>query len=252
MNFAILDDEKHCVESLVIHLNTLYPDSAIVYRGNRPEEALSELGQLNIDILFLDVEMPGLTGFQFLEQLTDRKFDVIFTTAYSRYAIDAFRAKAINYLMKPIDEDELKEAVENWQKSGEKDKNNNKQLDELLDSLRKDNVLHSKISVPVSDGFEFLKVSSIIYCQSKSNYTDIFLENDKKILVSKTLKEIESKLEGFSFLRIHQSYLINPDYLTKFVRRDGGYVILQDNIHVPVGPNKRKLITDFFDEIDTK
>lgn len=245
MNFAILDDERHCVESMAIHLNNLYPDARIVYKGSNTEEALTALSNIDVDILFLDVEMPVMNGFQFLEQFRDRKFDVIFTTAYSQYAIEAFKNRAVNYLLKPIDEDELNEAIEIWRKSRVQDGNEEK-MRELLESFKTDG-FQTKIAVPVSDGYEFIEAATIVYCQSKSNYTTIYFEDSKKMLVSKTLKDIENMLKSFSFIRVHQSYLINPKFLNKYVRRDGGYLILQDNIKIPVSSQKKKNITDLFD-----
>lgn len=250
MNIAILDDEIHCIESLVIHLNNLCPDSRIVFKSNQPEAALSKLGELQIDLLFLDIEMPGLNGFQFLEHFPERNFDVIFTTAYSQYAVEAFKVRAISYLLKPVDEDELKEIIEDWKSSRQNEGSNQSQIKNLIENLKREGLLNSKIAVPVSDGYEFVEVNSIIYCQSDSNYTTLFLKNSNKILVSKTLKDIEHTLSRFSFLRVHQSYLVNPAFLTKYVKKDGGYLITQNNIQIPVSTQKRKLVTDFFEAIE--
>lgn len=249
MNVAIVDDEVHCIESLVIHLNSLYPETNIVYKTNKVQEALQKLNELELDLLFLDVEMPGLNGFQLLEHLGDRKFDVIFTTAYSQYATQAFKARAFDYLMKPIDEDELKETIQDWQKKRHNSQSQKQNLNELLDYLKKEGILKTKIALPISDGFEFIEVDDIMYCNSSSNYTSLYLTSNKKIVVSKTLKEIEKTLEKFFFLRVHQSFLINPNFLKKYVHKDGGYLIMKNDKEIPVSSQKRKLITEFFDAV---
>ncbi len=249
MNIAIVDDEIHCIESLVIHLHTLFPEMNVTYKTHKVQEALKRLPETPIDLLFLDIEMPGLNGFQLLDQLPKRNFDVIFTTAYSQYAIQAFKAKAINYLLKPIDEQELKEAIAEWKELVSKKTHPAHQLDQLLEHLKKEGILKSKISVPVSDGYEFIEVKDIMYCQSQSNYTTFFLSEGSKVVISKTLKEVENTLESFFFIRVHQSYLINPNYLKKYNRNDGGYLIMQDNVKIPISHQKRKLVTGLFEAV---
>lgn len=249
MNVVIVDDEVHCIESLIIHLNALYPHMNIVYKTNKVQEALIKLPELEFDLLFLDVEMPGLNGFQLLDQLTERKFDVIFTTAYSQYATQAFKARAFDYLMKPIDEDELKETLQDWQNKQKNKEAQGEHLNELLDYLKREGILKTKIALPISDGYEFIEVDDIMYCNSSSNYTSLFLADDKKIVVSKTLKEIEKTLEKFFFLRVHQSFLINPNYLKKYFHKDGGYLIMKNDKEIPVSAQKRKLITEFFEAV---
>lgn len=247
MKIGILDDEVHCVESLVLNLRQLFPAAEILYKGTKPQEALAILPKLKVDLLFLDVEMPGMNGFEFLEQMSDLKFDVIFTTAYSQYAVKAFKAKAVNYLLKPVDETELLEAVTQWQNEQKKD--TQKGLDELLEYLKKEGSLKNKIAVPVSDGYEFIEIEDILYCQSQNNYTYLFLKDNKKVILSKTLKEFENLLEKYYFLRIHKSYLINPNYIKKYNRNDGGYLIMDDGISIPVSRNRKDLITHLFDAI---
>lgn len=248
MNIAILDDELHCVESLIIHINALYPQFKTIYKSTNPRESIQPLKDLKPDLLFLDVEMPGMNGFEFLEQFSELPFDVIFTTAYSQYAVKAFKAQAVNYLLKPIDENELKSAVDSWVDKRRKDNQSGK-IDRLLTYLKKEGLLKSKIAVPVSDGLEFIEVNDIVYCQSQNNYTTIYLIQDENILISKTLKEVESALEKFFFVRTHQSYLINPNYMRKYVRNDGGYIIMNGGKQIPVGNSKKALIVGIFEAI---
>lgn len=250
MKIAIIDDEVHCIESLVIHLRALFPEFTVSYKSNRVQEAVSRLPELEIDLLFLDIEMPGLNGFQLLEQVPDRTFDVIFTTAYSQYAIQAFKAQACNYLLKPIDEQELAEAVAAWKADRQKRGSGlPKQIDQVLEHLKKEGSLRSKISVPVSDGFEFIEVDRIMYCKSQSNYTTLFLSDGTEVLVSKTMKEVQKTLDRYFFIRVHQSHLINPNYMIKYHKNDGGYLIMDDKATIPVSNQNRKLITNLFDAV---
>ena len=250
MKVAIVDDEVHCVEGLVLHLKSSFPESEIVFKGTRPEDALVSLPRLRPDLLFLDVEMPQMNGFELLDQLPDYTFDVIFTTAYSQYAAQAFKAKAINYLLKPIDEVELQAAVIQWQE--EKEQKNALSSDgvrELLTHMKREGILKNKVAVPVSEGFEFIETNEIIYCQSQNNYTLLFTLNNRKLVLSKTLKEFEKLLDKYFFIRIHKSYLINPNYMKKYFRNDGGYIVMQDGKSIPVSKNKKELITNLFDAI---
>jgi two-component system LytT family response regulator len=248
MKIAIIDDEMHCIKSLELHINSMFPKSEIVYTSTKPKEAVKALIELKIDILFLDVEMPGINGFELLEQFDNPHFEVIFTTAYSQYAIPAFKAQAINYLLKPIDEQELKEAIKNWEAKRNQEKGS-KEINKLLKHLKKEGLLDSKIAVPVSDGFEFLDIKEILYCQSQNNYTYIYLENGDKVLISKTLKMVEKALERFYFLRTHQSFLINPNFMKKYIRSDGGYLVMSDKKQIPVSNSKKELITSIFEAI---
>lgn len=248
MRVAIVDDEKHCVNSLVLHINSLFPDYEVVVQSTNPREAIKSLQDTPVDLLFLDVEMPGMNGFEFLESFEQPTFEVIFTTAYSQYAIPAFRAKAANYLLKPIDEGELQEAVAIWQEKRELEKDST-QISALLESLKKDELLGNKVAVPILDGFEFIDVKSVLYCQSESNYTNIHFECGKTLLISKTLKEFEKVMEKFLFIRTHQSFLINPHHMRKYVRHNGGYIVLVNGKEIPVSANRRPLIVGLFEAI---
>lgn len=250
MKVAIIDDEVHCVEGLVLHLKNKFPEAEIVYKTTRPEDALERLPRANPELLFMDVEMPGMNGFELLDQLPRDSFDVIFTTAYSQYAAQAFKAKAVNYLLKPIDETEFETAILDWK--AEKDRRSSpssERMEELLIYLKREGVLKNKIAVPVSDGFEFIETNEILYCQSQNNYTLLYTLNDRKLVVSKTLKEFEKLLDKYFFIRIHKSFLINPNFMKKYYRNDGGYLVMQDGKSIPVSKSKKDLITSLFDAI---
>lgn len=250
MRVAIIDDEVHCVEGLILHLKSKFPETEIVFKGTKPEEALVALPKANPDLLFLDVEMPGMNGFELLDQLAAENFDVIFTTAYSQYAARAFKAKAVDYLLKPIDENEFLEAVQHWKEERQNKKNlSSERVEELLTYLKREGILKNKIAVPVSEGYEFIETNDILYCQSQNNYTLLFMVNDRKLVLSKTLKEFEKLLEKYFFIRIHKSFLINPNYMKKYYRNDGGYLVMQDGKSIPVSKSKKELITTLFDAI---
>ncbi|WP_029035093.1 LytR/AlgR family response regulator transcription factor [Salinimicrobium terrae] len=250
MRVAIVDDEVHCVEGMVLHIKGKFPEAEIVFKGTRPEDALLSIPKVKPDLLFLDVEMPGMNGFELLDQLSTENFDVIFTTAYSQYAAQAFKANAVNYLLKPIDETEFETAVLQWKKEREMKKNlSSEKMNELLDHMKREGILKNKIAVPVTEGFEFIETNEILYCQSQNNYTLLFTVDNRKLVLSKTLKEFEKLLEKYFFIRIHKSYLINPNYMKKYYRNDGGYLVMQDGKSIPVSKNKKDLITNLFDAI---
>lgn len=248
MNIAIIDDESYCVESLQITLKYLYPDFKIVYKSTSPLDALKELPKTQPDLLFLDVEMPNLNGFELLEQLKKLSFDVIFTTAYSQYAVQAFNAQAVNYILKPIDEAELKKAVDCWLDKRHEGHNFIK-ISTFLNSLKKEGIVNSKIAVPTFDGFEFIVVKDILYCQSQNNYTCFHLMGGEEVLISKSLKETEKVLEEFYFIRSHQSFLINPNYMQKYIRSDGGYLVMVDGKKIPISNSKKDLVIGIFQSI---
>ncbi len=246
MKIAILDDEMHGVESLVLHIHQIFPEASIVYKSTKPLEALNVLKRLEVDLLFLDVEMPVLNGFEFLKKFGEIPFDVIFTTAYSQYALEAFKAQAVNYLLKPIDADELKASMEQYlRKMPRKTDYATAEIDSLLATLKRNGILKNKIAIPTLDGLEFIEISQIVYCQAQSNYTNI-VTLEGTIMISRTLKEVEKILSKFSFIRVHQSYLINPNFLERYHRGDGGYVVLADEYRIPISQSKRQRVVEIF------
>src|SRR5690606_35091968 len=251
MKVAIIDDEIHCIESLALDLNSIDTAIKVVYKCNQPMEALEKLPKMDIDILLSDVEMPGMNGFELLEQLQSLSFDIVFTTAYSQYAVQAFKLKAFNYLLKPVDELELKGRLQQW-KSGKENMDNaasEEVVRQLLDQMKKEGMLKSIIGVPNAERYEFLETDQILLRQSLNNYTNIYLTNGSKLLISKTLKEVEKTLDKYLFIRIHQSYLINPNYMKKYHRKDGGYVMMDNDHRIPVSHHKKDLLTGLFEAV---
>lgn len=189
--------------------------------------------------------MPEMNGFELLQQLANVNFDVIFTTAYDEFAVKAFKASAIDYLLKPIDKEDLILAV-----SKVKDTRNvfiqPEQMDILYKAINNKHTLKERIAVPTQEGLHFVKIKEIMYCISDSNYTNIHLYNKKKILVSRTLKEIEEMLIDNGFLRIHNSHLINLQKIEKYVRGDGGYVIMDDQTTLSVSRSRKEVLLTIF------
>src|SRR5438045_787772 len=207
INTIIVDDERHSCEALQILIKDCCPQlslAAVCYSG---EEALQKIVSLHPQLVFLDIEMPNMNGFQLLEHLPKIDFELIFTTSYDQYAIKAIKFSALDYLLKPVDREELQKAVEKVQKkmSGTFPQ----QLEILLQRVNHPSVPVQRIALPTMQGLELVPINSIISCSSNSNYTEFFLSDKRKILVSRTLKETEEMLEGYAFMRVHHSHIIN-------------------------------------------
>lgn len=237
---VIIDDEKHSVETLSLKLQKACPQVEVVAMYSNPEEGLRYLRKNPPDLLFLDIEMPRLNGFELLEQLSEVNFDVIFTTAYDEFGIRAIKFSALDYLLKPIQLDELQLAVE---KHENKNVHNisSSQLEVLFSNI-KDTAKGrpGKIALATKESIEFVSAEEIIACSSDSNYTMVYLKNGRKKLISRTLKDFEGLLKGLNFFRVHHSHLVNLDHVKEFVRTDGGYLVLSNKMTLPVSRSKRE------------
>ena len=242
----ILDDEQHCIDTLEWQLQKYCEEVENVACFSSPSEALKFIKTNTIDLVFLDIEMPEMNGFEFLKNIENTNLEVIFTTAYDEFAVKAFKASAIDYLLKPIDKEGLVSAVK---KVKEKKKPNllPEQMEILYDSLNTKKHIKERIAVPTQEGLYFVKIKEIIYCISDSNYTHIHLIGNKKILVSRTLKEIESMLVDSGFLRIHHSHLINLQKIEKYIRGDGGYVVMDDKKSLSVSRSRKEALLSIFE-----
>lgn len=240
LNAIIVEDEANSREILSNYLAKYCPEVNLAGEAASIEEAKALLGKNDIDLVFLDVEMPFGTGFDFLEQLPDRTFETVFVTAYNQYAIDALNNHAAYYLMKPINIDELIKAVDYVKEIRQKE-------DALEDQVLKPKLtkVDGKITLPQQDGFQVLNVSDILYCKADDNYTEIYLLN-KKILVSKTLKYFEEALSEFTFARIHKSYLVNVNEVVKYRKGKGGSVVVSNGKELLVSASKKKDLLAYF------
>lgn len=236
MKTIIIDDEVKASLMLEIELRQLFPDIEILGTYQQADAGVVAINELKPDLLFLDIEMPKKSGFDVLKEITHSNIQVIFVTAYSAYALDAIKANALDYILKPIDTEELKIAV---QKA--KEKQSEQKIDQfhfLLSQLDHDKQL---IKIPSGDQILFFRSEEIVYCKAESNYTSI-ITTQQKILVSKTLKHIEQLLKGSMFIRIHQSYLVNKEHIRAYSKLDGGFVVLSNGDHAKVAKNKKDLV----------
>lgn len=244
-NIIIIDDEDHCINVLVNLIKKVHADYNITGVFTNPLEGLDFIKSNPPDLLFLDIEMPNLNGFALLDNLLPIDFDVIFTTAYDQYAIKAFQYSAMNYLLKPITEKNIVKAISIWEKRREK--TSTQQWELLQDQLKYQNKECTKIALPTGVGYQIVEIQNIVRCQSDSNYTYIFCKDEIKILISRTLKEIEELLLDHGFVRVHQSHLINPQFVKGILKQDGGSLIMHDEVEIPVSRQKSKQINDILD-----
>jgi len=237
LNAIIADDEQHCCKTLDALLKRYCPEVNVVAICANGIEALEAIRQLKPDLVFLDVEMPKMNGFEMLEQLHEINFHLIFVTSYDAYALKAIRFSAIDYLLKPVDREELQKAVQKVMQRMETPLP--EQLKIILEKMHQPSAVSGKIALPTMEGLQMVTVESIISCEADDNYTTLILKNNRKVVVSSTLKVIEELLEDHSFIRIHRSYLVNLKEIEKYVKADGGYVVMSDGSQVYVSRNKK-------------
>ncbi|MDQ6761513.1 MAG: LytTR family DNA-binding domain-containing protein [Bacteroidota bacterium] len=236
----IVDDEPFCCEALDALLNRYCPQVKVVGICYSGREALQEIKEQKPQLLFLDIEMPKMNGFDLLQKIPNPGFDLIFTTSYDQYAIKAFRFSAMDYLLKPIDRDELQAAVHKVTERNHPPLA--QQLELLIHKIHLPASQINKVALPTMEGLQMVTVDSIIRCESDSNYTIVFLKNQQKIVVSRTLKDIEELLEDYPFLRIHHSYLVNINEINKYLKGEGGYVVMSDGSKVDVSRSKKDML----------
>ena len=236
----IIDDEPYCCEILAAMLESDCPEVITVSICNNGPDALSAIKKYSPDVVFLDVEMPKMNGFEMLEQLPAVNFHLIFTTSYDQYALKAIRFSAIDYLLKPIDREELKRAVRKV-----KDRIQAPippQLEILLEKIRQPSKPINKIALPTMEGLQMVPIDDIVSCESDDNYTNIKLKNGKKMLVTRTLKDMEEILEQHSFIRVHRFYIVNLNEIEKYIKGEGGYLVMSDGTSIDVARNKKEVL----------
>lgn len=237
----IVEDEKTSRDILKNYLGKYCPSVQIVGEAENVEDALVLIRNKELDLVFLDVEMPYGNAFDLLEKVGDINFETVFVTAYNQYAIDALNQHAAYYLLKPISIDELIKAVDFVTQIKIKEQ---ALQNEILQPIIHE--INGKITIPTQTGFEVIDTKDIVYCQADDNYTHIFLQNGDKKLVSKTLAFIEKKLPDTAFVRIHKSYLININAIISYQKGKGGMVVLKNNKSLPVASSKKALLLSFF------
>jgi two-component system LytT family response regulator len=243
-----VDDENHCLKTLEFELKRNCPEVELVGKIQDAEEAFEILQQVEIDVLFLDIHLQSTSGIELIERLLPVDFEVIFVTAYDDYAIKAFDLSAMHYLLKPVNGGKLRSAVDKvLKKIGEKKKaSQSDRYSEMLSALRNDLSQSQKIGIPVQEGVEFVDPAEIVYIKADSNYSVIYFKDGKKLTVSKTLKNIEENYFKTGFVRIHKSHIVNVNELRKYVKNDGGYVVMSSGDQLAVSRSNRQIMNDLF------
>lgn len=236
MKAAILDDEPHNGQLLAHLLTQFFPQFESIDQYADSVEAVDALQANPPDLLFLDIEMPQLNGFDVLNRLLPLRFRVIFVTAYDKYAVRAFRYSALDYLLKPIDVEEFKKAV---QKALAQTPPQDEQID-LLNDTKLSNAVPDRLAISSQDGLLIIDTGEIINCESESNYAKIFLRNGQKIVVSRTLKDLEELLNPEIFFRVHHSHLVNLRSIRRYLRGEGGEIVLENGVQLPVARSKKE------------
>ncbi|MEQ8469666.1 MAG: LytTR family DNA-binding domain-containing protein [Marinoscillum sp.] len=238
INVVLVDDEQHGLDMLRWSLEQYCPEVRIVESLSDPGEALLYLQSNQPDILFLDIEMPGMNGFELLGAIDDIHFAIVFTTAYDEFAIRAFKVSAFDYLLKPIEQLELVSVIRKYL-SKKKENGLEPQLSLLKQLIHQPSKL-TRVALPTFEGLEMIQVDQVVRCEADNNYTHIILETGRKILVSKTLKDIADLLKDHRFHRVHYSHMINLNKIQRYVKGDGGYVIMDDGASVNVSRSKKE------------
>lgn len=239
LHALIIDDEPRGSQSLQKMIQHHCKDIEVLGIAHSGEDGIKMIAEFKPDLIFLDVQMPYMNGFEMLEKMSVIDFDVIFTTAYDNYALKAFRFSAIDYLLKPIDIDELQQAVEKVrQKQGNTKEGGYRNIEQLIHSIKSQTF--NKVALPTSEGIIFLNIADIIRLEADSNYTRFFTIKRSQIIVSKTLGEYEEMLAESHFFRVHNRHLVNLRHIERYMKGDGGSVIMSDNSEVEVARRKKE------------
>ncbi|MCC5927704.1 MAG: response regulator transcription factor [Cyclobacteriaceae bacterium] len=241
----LVDDEYKSRENLKMILEEYCPDVQVTGQAGSVTEAIELISSEKPELVFLDIQMKMETGFDLLESIDSINFDIIFVTAYAEFALRAIKFSAVDYVLKPVDIAEFQVAVNKVIKRRSKDqKSDSGKLEILLNNLKSDVSDNYKIALPTANGLVFVKLKNIIYLEAESNYTNFHFSDGTKIMVSRTLKEYDEMLSNSGFFRIHKSYLININEIREYVRGEGGYVIMNNNVALDVSKRKKEPFLD--------
>lgn len=242
MRIVIVEDETHSREVLKGLLEEFCEDIEIVGLASDVQSAIKTIRAAQPDLVFLDVELQTGTGFEVLDQVKDLPFDLVFTTAFEQYAVKAIKLSSIDYLLKPINIEELQTAVEKARVK--QDQDNLKNRWETLLTHLKDGPGRKRICLATSEGMEFVNIADIAYCEANGAYTTFIMTDNIKLMVSKNLKEYEMLLVEQNFMRVHNSFLINLLEVKKYVKSDGGYILMKNDKQIPISPKKKDEFMD--------
>lgn len=238
---VIIDDEPNNVENLRTIIGTYCPGIDVIATASNATEGIEAIKTYQPDLVFLDIQMPGGSGFDVLRAFNTIYFEIIFITAYDQYGIQAIKFSALDYLLKPIDINEFRTAIE---KAKEKisAKRQNHNIENLLEYIKSGQRDSPKLALPTLTEIRYIKVDTIIRCEAENNYTTFYLDNGEQILVCKTLKEYDELLQPHRFIRPHQSHLVNLRFVKSYLKEDGGTLLLSDQTKVPISrQNKDKV-----------
>ncbi len=237
---VIVDDEPDAVNFISSIIGEYCSSVEVVGKAHNVIDGVHKVRELKPDLVFLDVEMPNGTGFDLLDQFPEKNFDVVFITAFNHYAIKAIKFSAVDYILKPININEFIEAVERViKKRADKNYRSGDKFNILMENLR--SAMPTRLAIPTSDGMEYINPKDIIRIEADRSYSWVFITGNRKILVSKHLKEFQDLLNDRHFFRPHNSYLINLKYVKKYIRREGGYIEMTDNSQIPISRNRKDL-----------
>jgi len=245
MKALIIDDERHCIEALQTLITKYCQDIEVVDTCQDGQCGLVSIQKHDPELVFLDIAMPRMNGFDMLNELDEINFEIIFTTAHDNYAINAFKVSAIDYLLKPVDRKELVHAVELVKEKlflktqARVASNNKEQLNILLENLLAKNQVYPNIAIPTMEGLEILKTDKILYVLGEGNYSQIHGKGRQPILISKTIKFVEERVDSHRFIRIHHSCLININEVVKYIKGSGGQVEMSDGKILNVARTKK-------------
>ena len=235
----LIDDELNSLQNLQFKIQEYCHSIKVVAQTQNPEEAIRLIGQHKPDVIFLDIEMPKMSGFKMLEQVPEIDFEVIFVTAYNHYAINAIRISAFDYLVKPVSIEDLQQTVD---RLGTYTVHKSRDRAEVLKkNLANPRSQEDQIAIPTNDGLEFLQIKQIIRIESSSNYSKLFLLSGKHLLVTRQLKDFEELLQDYRFYRVHHSHLINLNFITRYIRGDGGQIVLRNGDMIDVSRRKKEI-----------
>ncbi|MGR3810427.1 LytR/AlgR family response regulator transcription factor [Jiulongibacter sp. NS-SX5] len=238
LKVVLIDDENHCNETLEYFIKRDLPDLEIVSVFTKPLEATEYLLNHNVDLVFMDIQMPKMTGFDILEKIPDAPFDVIFVTAFDQYAIQAIKFSALDYILKPVQADEIQLAVKKVL-SRTNAKNRNELYQKLVNYIKSGAGELKKVSFPTSNGLIFISTEQLMWCEASGNYATLKLISGEQYQVNKNLRYIEELLDSKEFIRTHNSYLVNRIYVESYVKADGGYLEMKDGKQISISRGKK-------------
>lgn len=238
LQVIIVEDEFHSRETLKTFLEEYCPEVEVLDTASNVEEAITKISNYQPNLVFMDIELQTGTGFDVIQKIKHLNFHLIFTTAFEHYAIKAIKFSSIDYLLKPIDLEELLEAVQKA-KSLVQEESRQHLLENLLSNFQTPTLENRKICLATSEGIEFIPTNQISYCEANGSYTDFHLTDGRKLVVSKNLKEYENLLGEMNFMRVHNSFLINLGEVKKFVKSEGGYIVMNNDRQVSISNSKR-------------